>query len=360
LPAAVFILGEVKTMYPRFLRVTIAACAGLFAILATASCASHDDASLPNAVSYARSQGIAPARRGKITLYGDTFGDPVPTGITAGPDGALWFTDPGNDVIGRITTAGTYTLEQPVGTELSDGITVGPDKNLWFTLELEQGGVGFITTSGNVKLFHDRGGSYTQGITTGPDGALWFTESNGKVGRRTLKGKVKHFTLSSSDAHLQGIVTGPDHNLWVTQQAVGSHSSNVVYRLTRRGKVTAFSVGFFPSAICVGPDGALWFAEAGSNSIGRLTTGGSYTSYPTTDPNGFPFGIAAGPDGALWFTDSSKEYGIGRITTSGNVHLYKAQVSFPQFGYIAAGPDGAMWFTATDPPAIGRVTTRRP
>src|SRR6059036_907923 len=32
-----------------------------------------------------------------------------PTGITAGPDGALWFTEEGANAIGRITTAGTIT-----------------------------------------------------------------------------------------------------------------------------------------------------------------------------------------------------------------------------------------------------------
>ena len=32
-----------------------------------------------------------------------------PEGITAGPDGALWFTNARNGSIGRITTAGTIT-----------------------------------------------------------------------------------------------------------------------------------------------------------------------------------------------------------------------------------------------------------
>jgi len=32
-----------------------------------------------------------------------------PTSITTGPDGALWFTNTGNDTIGRITTDGIVT-----------------------------------------------------------------------------------------------------------------------------------------------------------------------------------------------------------------------------------------------------------
>ena len=57
-----------------------------------------------------------------------------PTGITAGPDGNLWFTEFNGNKIGRITPAGVIT-EFPIpsagGTPF--GITAGPDGNLWFT-----------------------------------------------------------------------------------------------------------------------------------------------------------------------------------------------------------------------------------
>src|SRR5437588_819057 len=42
--------------------------------------------------------------------------DPRPEGITAGPDGAVWFTEPGTDAIGRMTTAGTVTNEYVLPT----------------------------------------------------------------------------------------------------------------------------------------------------------------------------------------------------------------------------------------------------
>lgn len=41
-----------------------------------------------------------------------TYSDPSisgPNGITAGPDGALWFTNSANNSIGRITTGGRVT-----------------------------------------------------------------------------------------------------------------------------------------------------------------------------------------------------------------------------------------------------------
>jgi virginiamycin B lyase len=57
-----------------------------------------------------------------------------PWGITAGPDGNLWFTEHSGNKIGRITPAGVIT-EFPIPTRRSGpfGITAGPDGNLWFT-----------------------------------------------------------------------------------------------------------------------------------------------------------------------------------------------------------------------------------
>src|SRR5262245_56744452 len=59
---------------------------------------------------------------------------PAPQGITAGPDGALWYTDPGSNKIGRISIAGAvteYTL--PAAGSDPRGIAAGPDGALWFT-----------------------------------------------------------------------------------------------------------------------------------------------------------------------------------------------------------------------------------
>jgi streptogramin lyase len=336
---------------------------GMIALVTAQACSTSSSGTIPAGANARHLRRIVAETRGTVTLYDDTFGDATPDGITTGPNGALWFTDDGNQVIGSITTAGAYALQEPItGQEVSTGITSGPGKKLWFTLGDESGGIGSITTFGDVQLFKDRGGEYTQGITVGPDGALWFAEENGTVGRMTPDGKVRHFAVASSDAELAGIVTGPDGNLWVTQYTVDFTFSDKVIRVTTKGKYTAFTVGEGssypgPDHICVGPDGALWFTLAAANAIGRLTTSGTYEQFPTGYEYAQPSGIAAGPDGALWFTDFSGRAGIGRMTTSGKVTIYKVTGN-PQIRQITAGPDGAMWFTTVfSPSAIGRITT---
>lgn len=59
--------------------------------------------------------GLAGVARGQVTITEFTIatGDSAPSGIAAGPDGALWFTENRGTKIGRITTAGIVT-EFPV------------------------------------------------------------------------------------------------------------------------------------------------------------------------------------------------------------------------------------------------------
>ena len=77
---------------------------------------------------------IAAAQQIAIGEYPVPTANSKPEDITAGPDGALWFTEDYGNKIGRITTAGVIT-EYPVPTANSypEGIVAGPDGALWFT-----------------------------------------------------------------------------------------------------------------------------------------------------------------------------------------------------------------------------------
>jgi streptogramin lyase len=63
--------------------------------------------------------------------------------------------------------------------------------------------------------------------------------------------------------------------------------------------------GSFPLSVVTGSDGALWFVQRNSNSIGRMTTGGSVTEYPIPTIDAGVNQIALGSDNNLWFTEGS-------------------------------------------------------
>ena len=267
-------------------------------------------------------------------------------GITAGPDGALWFTR-GTlpPKVERITTAGAVTVYTvPAVSTAVTGITAGPDGALWFT-ETDGTGIGRISTAGVLTGYPvPTANSAPYGITAGPDGALWFTERRaGKIGRITTAGVVTEYPVLTFGSVPNEIAAGPDGALWFTEVA-----ANRIGRITTAGVVTEYLVPTAdsePGGITSGPDGALWFAEYIGHAIGRITTSGVITEYPVSTPAGYPEGITAGPDGALWFTYENLGK-IARITTAGVVTEYPGPF-WAAFG-ITTGPDGTLWFVSNN------------
>jgi hypothetical protein len=136
---------------------------------------------------------------GAIEEYAVPTPDSDPTGITAGPDGALWFTEFIEGKIGRISTSGVFTeYGIPAGGE-PNGITAGPDGALWFTDYITFSDIGRITTGGILTQYPAAPGDSGLGyITAGPDGALWYTE---EVGERIGRAPACGLGFSASFAH---------------------------------------------------------------------------------------------------------------------------------------------------------------
>jgi streptogramin lyase len=137
----------------------------------------------------------------------------------------------------------------------------------------------------------------------------------------------------------QAITVGPDHALWVANA-----DYNEIDRYTTAGAFSSFTNSTVndPQSITVGPDGNLWFTNEGNNSIGRITPSGTITNYPGQAVQA-PIGITNGPLGELWFTSSGNNR-IGAINTGGAIITLPATGSNGP-GAIIDGPDGALWFT---------------
>jgi virginiamycin B lyase len=301
---------------------------------------------------------------GALTIYkitpGPMCGDVYfPVNITAGSDGALWFTNGGenhNSTIGRITTSGVVSFYRLPDGAGASGLAAGSDGALWFTGGNNAGPlIGRITTSGVVTLYPVASGGPGP-IAAGPDGTLWFVDypagnytGAASIERITTSGTITAFTSPLIDGPA-GITAGPDGAMWFANQL--NHS---IGRITTSGTVTAFTSPLItgPVDITAGPDGALWFTN--SNSIGRITTSGTVTRYFSPSITN-PWSITAGPDGAVWFSNYAGSPGIGRITTSGIVTAHYSDPSIVVPFDITSGPDGDVWFTNYGSDTIGRIT----
>jgi streptogramin lyase len=159
------------------------------------------------------------------------------------------------------------------------------------------------------------------------------------------------------------ITVGPDRALWVADDIDQDSGESAIARLTKSGKRTNtyyYQNDASPSFedIVAGPDGALWMTDWGDGEIVRMTTTGTFSVYSLN--GGVPNGITAGPDHALWFVDNYFQgAAIGRITTGGRITLFTKGISSGTgLQDIAVGPDGALWFTEQIGDRIGRITKR--
>jgi virginiamycin B lyase len=178
---------------------------------------------------------------------------------------------------------------------------------------------------------------------------------------------ISQFKIAASDSSTTGIVLGPDHALWFIDAG-----TNAIGRISTTGQIkeyplpSSYRCALHQSEITVGPDGALWFVEAGYGSyepaIGRITLDGTLSEFPLPHGSGLPLSITAGPDGDLWFTENSLG-SIGRLTPRGQFHqftitetlLYDPSI-LPGPVDITTGPDGALWITNYADNVIGHVS----
>jgi streptogramin lyase len=154
--------------------------------------------------------------------------------------------------------------------------------------------------------------------------------------------KVTQFDLPSADGYPQSIVKGPDGALWFTEA-----STPAIGRITPAGHVDEFKLHApfsTPVHVVVGPDDALWFDDGNASHIGRITTSGDIHAYATGAGNGSAFALTSGPDGALWFTglDADEQPYVARMTAAGVVTKFPSTVR-PQ--YLTAGPGNYVWAT---------------
>jgi hypothetical protein len=153
---------------------------------------------------------------GSVSSFTNT-GFSRPTAITAGPDGALWFTNGLGRSIGRITTSGDVTLHSDPRLLGAVGITTGPDGAVWFT---NGDSIGRVTTADSVVVSPDQGGAGT---------ALNVTGTGFSAGETVA---VKYMTGLSSPTSVQlctAIAAGDGTfscagNVPVTAGGVGAHT----------------------------------------------------------------------------------------------------------------------------------------
>jgi len=160
-----------------------------------------------------------------------------------------------------------------------------------------------------------------------------------------------------------GITSGPDGNLWFTD-AGASTIAKISPSGTGLAEFKTNTGAASPVAITKGPDNRVWFTElSGSvNQVGRSSTTGTQNEFGINKAGALPTSIVTGPDGHMWFTD----FGNGTIgTIDPNAAPGAVATTFPITNpalmpdAITSGPSGHLWFTeqGANGGKIGEMTT---
>jgi streptogramin lyase len=152
---------------------------------------------------------------GHVTEYGGLTENSQPWDITPMRDGSLWFTEENVDQVGVIYPSGAV-YEFPVGMgNLPTFITTGPGGNVWFTEELGNkivrltpGLTGITPKMVEYPLLTD--GALPWDINPGPDGNIWFTELAGRnIGKIAPNGTITEYPVPG-EYGMAGIFAGPE------------------------------------------------------------------------------------------------------------------------------------------------------
>jgi streptogramin lyase len=241
--------------------------------------------------------------------------------------------------------------------------------------------------TGVVSQFTLPGGAYAEGLTTGPDGNIWFAGFTGSgalpfPGSTTNAGAtsgiigminvtthaITEFPDMMSNTYADQITTGPDGNLWFSNAGTNDigifdPTTDTFTEVLVPGPGPYYSGG----AITTGPDGNIWvvMGQDPGNTIARIDpTTHAVTEFSVPIPSG-PAGtwnpgitlggITAGPDGNIWFTADGQVGGpqVGMINLSTDVIT---EFSAPIYSEgITAGPDGDVWLMSWSGQSIASI-----
>jgi virginiamycin B lyase len=271
--------------------------------------------------------------------------------------------------------------------ESEEGLIVtGPAGEIWAAANFagspgKPAGIDRIASDGSVATYsipaRQSGRQMrVRGLAIGAEGALWAsvgewtqfgpifnieTSYGGELVRIAPDGNETAFPVPDQ-IEPRGIALGSDGNLWFTgvrgMSAAEHHyvpGVSYVSRITPAGSFTSFrrpTADTDPEEIALGPDGDLWFNEAGPAQIGTIGVGGKFGRHYALRPPASASGLVFDQEGDAWMATYGGDL---RLTPAGQETVY------PRSGEaeaVAVGPEGDIWSPAGE--AVQRIVPGGP
>lgn len=213
-------------------------------------------------------------------------------------------------LLGVLLSVGVHAAE-PQYYPLSNGVTPAAlalldDGRLWY-VSASTGSVGRLDPqSGQDEEVSLGQGSQPRALAITADGSVWIADRglNALVRIDPQRLGVERHSLptEAADAGLDSLVLDDDEQLWFTGE------NGYFGRLdptSQRLQVWPAPGGKGPHGLAVTPDGQVWYASSGDNSINRIDSlSGSVTRYPLPLAGSAPRQLGADSIGRLWVSQA--------------------------------------------------------
>jgi virginiamycin B lyase len=266
----------------------------------------------------------------------------TPTSIVTGSDGQVWVDDDGSNQLLQLDSEGRVLKQVECNAGSSPRALLGgsDDALVWYT-DAGAKTLVKVTQTAQTPLTVDFTAS---AIARGEGDELWLSEA----GKAIYQVRPYVATTPFPVAPIDSLVLGPDQNVWFPT------GDGLMAQLIPGQDTRYFSLGpSFADDLCVGPDGALWFADGRRHQIGRMDLSGNTEAFDLPLGSG-PSRIIEGPDGALWFTEESGDK-IGRMTVKGDLTQYPIPTTGGLPHALTVGGDDNIWFTEKASGKVGRL-----
>ncbi len=304
------------------------------------------------------------------TLTGYTF---TPRSLAVTLNGA---DAPSQDFAAAASTGATQVGELATGVHLPYGIAIGNDLNAWITdplngmvsrVLLQDSSLG---ARGDVKdVLLAPATAQPTGIALRFFGLRCFTETvENRVGCVNFDGsQVFTVAIPTPASGALDIVNGPgvdQHNpdMWFTERDAGKVGR---LRITEgptssSGTIVAeyaLPAGCKPTALAWAVDGNIWWAAVGCNRIGSIDRTSGAVHVVDVEV-GQPVGLAINlGETAVWFVDAASDR-LGRLTATGGLTWFSPPAGSRLTG-VTLGPDEALYVTELAGNAIARFPLAR-
>jgi streptogramin lyase len=288
--------------------------------------------------------------------------------LAVAPDGSIFFSDPTNDVISRVSPSGAISTLAGGCKAGANGFT-GSGGNC---RRIPQPGTGSSANFASPGSLAYDASSNTLYVCDTEANQLWAVSSSGTAapvagygaplnvdgnGFAAFLNSPQYIAFDPLNETVEIMESAPQG-----QQEIAAYSGTGTTPPAQSNPATAYyiSQGLLNSTLAASPDKGAWSASSDRSAIVRISATGAVTTY--TPPSGISpnWHVAVDANGNAWYlatqsdpaTHISVGQGVLEVTPSGSqtyvaVPAQQSGVSATLYG-ITIGPDGNPWFTEDD------------